>query len=298
MDGWVGELIHFDSHEEYNAYPAIRSTALKTIMSAQGPRAYYLENVNPPPDVDRAFDKNENIQPKVDDFVLGILLHEYALEGKQNWFVTRHTRGSKAWLDDLDEHDHQWALTQTNDAKIRAWRDAMMRNHSVRKLVEDGSFQEQSFVFDTPLAIKGKARVDLFSFDGSIWDLKSTRHHDRKSFDRQIVDLRYDFSAAFYEKARNSVPEFRGMQAPFRHIVLCKSHPYYCYIWELDRSYLRVGHRDVELAFQRLAECQKREAEGMDPMQAWPDLLERNQDDSIAAPEWYLAQSGFRPEEI
>lgn len=292
-----GELVTYKSHDEYNQADRVRSTSLKHIMEPQGPRAYYLKVVNPPINVDRAFDKNRDVQPKVDNMVLGTLLHEYALEGKVNWFVTKYRRGTKAWADEIDEHDGLWALTPTADAQVRAWRESMMRNAEIRPLIEKSSFKEQSFHFSLA-GIDCKARVDMFGFDGSIWDLKSTRATDRQGFERQIIDLMYDFSAAFYELARDAVPEFRGMRAPFRHVALSKTFPYYCYVWPLDRSYLRVGRRNVEEAFKRLAECLHRQSQGMDPLLAWPDLLENKQGESFSAPARYLADAGFAPDQF
>lgn len=293
----VGELVTYNSHEEYNADDRVRSTQLKDMMSPQGPRAYYLKYVNPVPNVDKEYDKNAHIQPKVDDMVLGSLLHEYALEGKKNWFACKSRRGSAAWMDEIDEHDGKWAVTETNARNLDAWRDAMMRNAEVREIVESGSFSEQSFQFTHWTGIKAKARADLFAFDGTIWDLKTTRHSDRRGFERQFRDLNYGFSAAFYEIARNSVPELHGMRAPFKHIVLCKKWPYYCYVWPCSREYLTVGHRDVHAAFERLQDCLTREASGMDPLNAWPDLQERTQGDASVPDDWWLSQNNFVPDD-
>lgn len=293
----TGELATYKSHADYDADPRVRSTQLKAIMEPQGPRAYYLKYVNPPADVDAEFDSNDLIQPKVSEMVLGTLLHEYSLQGKCNWFITQERRGSNAWKDDIEEHPGLWALTPKNNAKVLAWHDAMMRNREVRELIESGSFSEQAFRFTHSTGIKAKARIDLFSFEGHIWDLKTTAATDRDGFERQMVNLNYPFSASFYLQAVDAVPELHGMNVTFKHIVLCKSHPYYCYIWELDRSWLRLGHADVDTAFSRLHTCLERERNG-DPWDvAWPDVLELKQGETIAPSEWLLAKKGYTEEE-
>lgn len=293
----IGELATYNSHEEYDADDRVRSTQLKTILDAQGPRAYYLKYIAPPADVDKEYDANADIQPKVDEKVLGILLHEFGLEGKQNFFRCTTRRGSKAWVEEIEDNDGKWALNDTNFAKLHAWREALLRNTTARKLIESGSFSEQAFRFTHGTGIKAKARVDMFSFTGSIYDLKTTVATNRAEFDLQSMKLHYPFQAAYYEMARNSVPQFHGMRAPFHHIIVCKKHPYWCYVWPLHDSYLRVGHKQLESAFERLAQCRRRhaeiEAEGGEPITAWPDYEENKQSDEIAAPDWYLSQHGW-----
>lgn len=293
----VGELATYKSHADYDADPRVRSTQLKAMMEPQGPRAYYLKYVNPPVDADEEFDANELIQPKVDEKVLGTLLHEYSLQGKKNWYVTDERRGTNKWKEEVKEAGGLWALTPKNNSKVLAWHDALMRNKEVRKLVESHSFSEQAFRFKHHTGIEAKARVDLFSFDGSIWDLKTTRHTDRRGFERQCIELNYPFSAAFYQISCKSVPELHGMEANFKHIVLCKTHPYYAYVWPLSRGFLRLGHNDVETAFARLHTCLTREKNGEPWDVAWPDYLEMKQGEALEPPAWLLEQKGWTEEE-
>lgn len=291
---FTGRLAKYSSHDEYNADTSrVRSTQLKDMVSPQGPRSYYLKYVLALADIDRN-DRHSDFQPKITDLEMGTLLHEYALEGVQNWFVCDERRGSDAWYDSIDEHDGKWAIKPRQAEQLVAWRDSMMRNKEVRDLIESKSFQEQAFQFThNETGIECKSRVDLFGFDGTIWDLKTTRHLSRDDYDRQVINLNYPFSAAFYEAGRNSVPEFSGMRAPFKHIVLCKSHPYYCYIWPVDRSYLRVGHQEVQKALFRLKSCLDQQQEVNNPEDAWPDLQELKQGDSVTAPEWWLSKKGW-----
>lgn len=290
-----GELCSW-THEEYEADTSrVRSTWLKKMISDQGPRAYYLNYVNPVPELDVEHDVYGAIQPKVNDLVMGILLHEFAFGGVVNWFICKERRGTNRWHDAVEEHDGQWALKPKQDAELRAWRESMMRNREVRQLIESNSFHEQSFTFEC-FGIPAKSRVDLLGYNGAIWDLKSTRHTTRKQFENDIEKLRYDFSAAFQELARNSVPEYSDLVAPYNHIVLCKSYPYYCYVWPLERSWIRLGMGHLDWAFRWLRRCLDDQESSDDPLDAWPDLQEAKQVDELPPPDWVLSKHGVNPD--
>src|SRR5690606_3300414 len=113
-----------------------------------------------------------------------------------------------------------------------------------REALEAEGFSEHPIVFECPVykvdgtavEIPCKAAIDKFQLNGTIEDLKTSSSVTRDQFLRQVYDYSYHFSAAFYERARNSIDGFNGFGPPFYHIVLQKKWPYYAYRWELDRS--------------------------------------------------------------
>lgn len=289
------------SLKEYEADTSrVRSTALKEFRKPQSARLYYLKHVaktlKPEPDV------NDHIQPEVDDLIFGNLFHEFLLDGVCNWFVNPHRRGTNAWKDTIEEFAPKWGVKQHQHDQLIAMRDSVMANPKCRRILEAGGFTEQTFLWDfipdngcDP--VPAKMRCDWLADNASIIDLKTTRYSDRPGFEQQCMALGYDFSAAFYEMGRNSVPEYHDTFAKFAHIVVSKQPPYFAYFWPMHCSWLRIGQDQVNRAINQLAECRKRQAEyeaaGRPAIEAWPDPVQDEQDEELAAPDWYLASLGY-----
>lgn len=290
-----------DTYQKDKAH--VRSSDLKPMMSDQGPRAYYLECVEPPPKQDDETVTDDS-QPDITELVEGTLFHEYLLRGKKLWEVQPAKRGSKAWKERRAELPNDiWLVPAGKDHDWKAWRDGAMRNKEIRRLIEQGAFAEQTVTFEhEPTGLPCKVRYDWFPTDGIVYDLKTSTATNRREFSKQIANLRYDMSAAFYCSGLYSIPEFSGEMPEFKHIVVSKKWPHYSYVWPLDQHWIRVGWRDCTVALERIAECRKREKEivdaGGDPIDAWPDLLERDQCYPEAPPEWFLSQRGFQAEAI
>lgn len=286
------------TREQYEADKTrCRSTSLKDILSDQGPRLYYLKHVTrslqPEPDA------NDHIQPEVDDLILGTIFHEFLLEQIENWFVCTHRRGTNAWKDAIEENAQKWAIKPRQEKQLLGMRDSVMASKRCRAVLEQGGFTEQTFLWDYELdngqLIPSKCRIDWLASDGSIFDLKTTRHANRRDFTNQCIDLDYGFSAAFYESGRNSVPEFNGMDnAEFYHITVCKQPPYWAYLHPFDKSWLAMGRRSVKKAMTALSKCLTDQIPlllaGADPLTAWPDLLEETEMRREAVPNYVLAR--------
>lgn len=268
------------------------------MLSEQGPRLYYLKHVA------RSLrdepDANDDIQPEVDDLILGTIFHEFLLEEIRNWFVCEHRRGTAKWKDAIEENAPKWAIKPRQEKQLLGMRDAVMASKRCRTVLEQGGFTEQTFLWEYQLAndksIPCKCRIDWLASDGSIFDLKTTRHTNRRDFTSQAIDLNYGFSASFYEQGRDSVPEFSGMdQSEFYHITVCKQPPYWSYLHPFDRSWLAMGRRDVARAMNALSKCLKdqeelKQAGVTDMLPAWPDKLEEIEMRREAVPNWVLAR--------
>lgn len=274
-----------------------RSTQLKAIVSERGPREYYFTAIAPRPE-DEGKSKNELIQETVDDKVLGQLLHEMILEGEKNWTTCDERVGTNKWKDAVNENPGKWVIKSADEQKLYGWQDGLMRNPQVREALERESFSEHVILFDFDVysdqgvtEIPSKASIDKLYLNGAVADIKTTRAKTRREFERQMEDLLYHFSSAFYERARNSLKGFHGFDAPFYHIVVQKHWPYHAYMWEVERStWMAMGHARVETAFHRLAKCKAEHerllAEGGDVLNAWPDF--EDDPSPLAAPPWVM----------
>lgn len=301
----VGVLAAWD-HQTYDADKSrVRSTSLKSILGPHGPRDYFLRYVDKKsPVYDGDHDAVNYLMPgmtqgKVDSKVIGQLLHYWVLEEQKPWFKCPHKRNSAGWSSAVRDSGGLWALKPQEVVHLTGMYDGLLRNKEIRELLEQRHFKEETILWEHHTGVEAKARLDMVDFRQVIYDLKTTRHATRSKFDRQLRELQYEFSAAFYYMARNSIPDWQDCRAPFKHIVVSSVPPHYAWMSPLDLSYLQVGHRNVEKAFKLFKECMLRHATfaagigGQPVIEAWPDNEEQDQQYPISAPTYYLSQSGF-----
>lgn len=264
----------------------VRSTSMKSLVSAQGPRAFYLNHLRAR---EPAIDANDDYSPKSGPIVLGTLFHELVIDGKVGWHVNANRRGTTAWKVCCKRNAGTVALSKKDDATLWAWREAIDRNAEAREMLASGSFGEQVILWDQPVTfadadgaehtvnVPSKCAIDLFSFAGQFACIKTTRAGNLEEWERELERKNYPFSAAFYQLGIRSIPEFAGYNEPIKHIVLCKQPPYYCYVKPLDKQWMLIGMGQVAKAFERYARCTWDMEHGVEPLAAWPDLLERTQ---------------------
>lgn len=298
----TGQVVSWD-HAHYNAdREYVRSTNMKHFVSAQGPRAYYWEVLNPP--------RRQTLRlsdEKVGVMQLGNIVHEYLLEEKQNWKVMPSRRNSNAAKDLADEFPDKWLITEAQEADILGMREGALRNPKVRRLVEDShSEREQTILFDWR-GVKAKVRLDMLVLGNElegIYDIKTTLATSRDKFNYQIRQLKYDFSAAMYLYGVQQVKQFATWVPTFNHIAISKKRPYYTYVWPLDmETFIKVGLQELGKSFEVLRICMEACAEkGLDPaspeaIEFWPDRTEQFQENPNTAPPWYVASSNsFDPD--
>ncbi len=280
------------NRDEYEADKTrVRSTSLKLfVKTPQGPRAYYRAVVAPEPTLLNE-DEQRKEETKKRNLIVGTLLHELLLEGKQDWFVTESRRGSKQWLDEADEHGEQRLIKPREEREILVMRDAVMRNKQCAALLKAGGLSEQTVAWEEEIdgqVIECKCRIDWLTDSGIIVDLKSSMAKERWQFHEQIWEYGYDFSAAYYARGLLSVPEYHGHRVKFLHLVVNKLG--YAYLWPLDPQWLAAGNRSVTRALKDLAWCRNNEKQGLDPDDAWPDLQEKKQLMVLGPNEWQVAQ--------
>lgn len=283
-----------------------RSTKLKTmVVEPQGPRAYYRQHINP-----RANSKEED-SGKVDDKVLGSLLHEFMLEGRIGWYQYdgRADKRNAEYQEALENAAGRPIIKQQHVDTIHRWAETIESTDEAAELINGPRYTEQTAIwtetveFDdgTTEDIECKAAIDIFTFDGLIGDLKTTRRRTRSSYERDVWDLRYDFSAAFYARGRRAFMGYDEFtELPFVHIVLMKGEPEWCYVWPFSdgvTGWMGIGNQSVEKALCNLAKCRREQRRllemGDDPIHAWPDFVREDHSGPMMPSEWVLSQFGF-----
>ncbi len=102
-----------------------------------------------------------------------------------------------------------------------------------------------------------KARLDSVLVDeGIVVDLKTTDSVDPESFTKKVVNLGYDFQAAYYAKAAEV-----AYGKPFRFIFVAveRRAPFAVDLFEVTPDMLKEGTAKCEIALRRYAECERSE---------------------------------------
>ena len=273
------------SKDEYDKDKRARSTGLKILVDpGQGPAKYFREVVK-----GQRFDEDDD--ERKTSLVLGSLLHEWLLEGKRKWFVTKERRGSRAYEDDCDDHPGMVALKGHEEKKLNDWREAVMANAPCRKLFETHGFTEQTIIWDhevNGVIIPSKCRLDFLGSDQGVIDLKTTRMKSRADFEKQMVNLHYDLSAAWYLIGMAEAELLVGRRirsASFSHLVVMGggNEPAWAYLWPLGPDWIECGISKVKAATRVLADCM---SSGV-----WPDWMQEAQGEMTAPPVWAIEQS-------
>lgn len=307
-----GRLVKIEKADYELLTGRLRSTDLKHILEEQGPRAYWWNVLQKQQedmtDVER-WNLDGEYRKRAVHFMQGNLFHELMLDGHIGWYETEVTRNinHKAYQEELDAAEGKPILSAAEVRAIEAWFEGAMRNKEIRAIIEGPRLSEQVVLWDevvevplqrggtTEITLPAKLSYDLWCPDAR-YCIKTTSAKTRYGYRKQIHDLKYHFSGAFYERGARNVPELRKVKAPFKHIVIHKEHPHYSYVWELSRVWINNGHRLVQTAVERVARCTYAEmqlAEGVDPIEAWPDYLETNDDARYMVPDvWMIEEEG------
>lgn len=285
--------------EEYEAQRSyVRSTSLKVfVKTPQGPRAYYKNYLA---NSAKTASDEEDLEGEKPAFTTGKLLHQLLLEKKRMWFVTKNRKGTNKYKDEEEERWPLKPIKQHEECSLLAMYDAVMSNPQCRKMIEGGGFTEQTIVWEENVGgrvIPCKCRLDFMTHSGTaIVDLKTSVATDIYKFGEQIWKYGYEFSAAFYKRGLQSVPEFQGTNPAFYHMVVNKEG--YAYLWPLHPSYLAMGANQVRYSLKRLAECLNAVDAGVPDSEAWPDdhyreCCRREFNSGLAPKEWVVAQSNL-----
>ena len=125
------------------------------------------------------------------------------------------------------------------------------------------------------LGVRCKARLDsVLVEEGIVLDLKTTDSVDYDSFTKKVVNLGYDFQAAYYAKAAEV-----AYGKPFRFIFVAveRKAPYTVELFEVTPDMLAEGHHKCSIALGDYRRC---EESGQ-----WPNREPRIY--NLEYPSWY-----------
>lgn len=196
-------------------------------------------------------------QKETDAMRIGRIVHEYILEGVQNYVTSPfdyfRTKEAREWRDSQTLP----IITAEEVERIHAMHAAVSRHPAAAELLRSG-IAEQTILFEEPTTGAAcRCRPDWMTSDGVIVDLKTTDDASPAAFARSVRKYRYDVQAAFYldgvEYATGIRPEH------FYFIAVEKSAPFGVAVYELSEGMIE----DARLTY-------------LEDLKTWQTCMERD----------------------
>lgn len=186
-------------------------------------------------------------------------------------------RAGKEW----EAFQLQWAgctiVKPEEIATARRMREAVMAHPKARALLESGD-PEVSITWTSTNGLACKARVDFVpAGDRGIVELKTTRHIDKRAFQREFASRLYHAQASFYQDGYGLA--VFGELAPVRVTMIAVENvePHDVMVWSIPDDVLEVGRRKVDEWLSTVAAC---EASGK-----WPGVG-GDGEETMTLPDW------------
>ncbi|KKN03263.1 hypothetical protein LCGC14_1109290 [marine sediment metagenome] len=229
------------TESEYNAIDAIRHSRLKVAGVSMKHYKHALDN-------ERA-DKPH--------FKFGRAVHCAVLEPLA--FTSRYVlwdggrRAGKTWTAFVEATPGHDILTATE------WNDCMamveaVRSHPLAASILSKGEPEVTLTWqDKETGLCLKCRCD-WARPGIVVDLKTATEGDFRDFSRAVAKYGYASQAAFYSDGYAAV---HGKTPHFVFIVVEKSAPFDCVVYELDDEAIASGRRSYRGLLEQVAACER-----------------------------------------
>jgi PDDEXK-like domain of unknown function (DUF3799) len=238
-------------HADCSAGVPSLSSSIAKVMLSDTPRHAWLKHPRLNPEFE--FDDNSK-------FDLGSVAHELIL-GKGGGFQVLEFAD---WRSNLAKAARAEAI---NDGKVpilthqheAADAMAIVAEEAIREIdpdfYGDDAESEVVAVWDDMGGARCRSMIDRF--DGiTIWDVKTTDLSlSDGALSRQIVNMGYDLSAAFYLRGMSQLmPEMAG-RFKFRWVFIEANAPHEVRVIEADNAMLTLGDKKAALAIEKWKNC-------------------------------------------
>lgn len=199
----------------------------------------------------------------------GRLIHSAVLEAHTFHFLYAVTdldrRGTKAWQEEeaaAASEGRQLIKRADYDGAMRI-RDAVLAHPTARNLLAPGLLTEASVFWpDHGTGLPCRARMDGIRPEQRVLlDVKTTVDASPDEFVRSAGKFKHHWQAAFYRAGIAAAPGGFRPEA-FFFIAVERDEPHLVAVYELSRTALMQGERDIREALEEYARC---EASGI-----WP----------------------------
>lgn len=244
--------IQIITNSAYHKGPGLSSTGIKNILKS--PMHFKEASLNP-------------VEPTT-EMLRGTLIHTLLLEPEkfeEDYVVGDFSvRRGKEYEKLLTDNPTKTIITRAEyeeSEKIReAFNFQMNTNKDLAALME--GTKELSFYWeDEKTGVKCKVRPDNITPGGVIVDLKTTWNASYDQFQKQMVDLGYWISAAYYLKGvretfkQTKKPDILPVCHTFKIVAVETKAPYPVAIYEIGPKALDEGAKYCDRALEIFADC-------------------------------------------
>jgi hypothetical protein len=269
--------LHTCTFEEYNQLPGLRSSDLKMFM--ESPQKYE----------DFCLLRSQK-QTETDAMRLGTILHALVIEGSRQYRTWPGKKVGKDWKQFKAECDadgtyilQKYGKTD-EEVMIESQVGAILRNKMAVKLIEQTAVREQTILWDEK-DVACKSRLDFLTGHGPIADLKTAADPRPHKFFRQMDELGYHYSAAFYEMSRDALQQSNYIH-PYYWIVVSKKPWFYCEVYPLDPAVRDEAREMINIKLNQFRICQE--------TGNWSDdRFESGKPSLLPTPDWYIREHGI-----
>lgn len=261
------------SFDEYNKINALRSSDFKTFC--ESPLKYH----------DMCLTKQQKFQP-TDAMRLGTILHSFILDGVKKYEVWPNRKQGNDWKQFKADCDERGVIVLQQYGKtdelhhIEMQIQAVTRCKAAVELFEKTAVREQTIIWNNQ-GVKSKARLDMWTEDGCIPDLKVTVNPKPREFFNQMNALGYHVSARWYELARDAFYGVPNGDYPFYWITVSSRPWYYCKVYEMDPSVREAADNLIRMKLSHMRMCIKHKD--------WSDSR-FDKPEMLFAPDWFLKE--------
>lgn len=150
------------------------------------------------------------------------------------------------------DNEGRTGISATDYEKITAMSRTIYAQDDYKRALE-GAAVEVSIVDVEHMGVKIKARLDIVTAGGELWDYKTTTDASPEAFGRAAANYSYWLKMAFYHDMYAAAYG----QAPRRTILLAqeKEQPYLCQAYKLTREQLQSGRNAYQMALGIYQRC-------------------------------------------
>lgn len=237
-----------ESHEAYNAHPALRASYLKMVLEA--PKIYEWFVVKKMP---------RKITPALE---FGDLAHKALLEPahfKKHMIMEPKFSGTgmkaakQSWYDALP---HGAIVVDDKDAEVlTGMMGSLVDDPDIQKLLSKGYPELSLYWDDAKTGRRCKARPDYITEDGWIINFKTAADASLRGFHYAIQDQGYHLQAVSYTTGYREV--FGKEPQGYIWVVVEKTAPWLTAIYVADQALMEVGEKDYRTAIDLVDACTK-----------------------------------------
>lgn len=243
--------------EEYNNYPAARSSLLK-LFNNKSPAHYLHALENPkastPAQLFGTAVHEAMLEPKLfkEKMIVMPIFEGKTKDGKitTNANATEVKEKAAKWL--MENHG-KTIITEEERFNLEGMLASISKHKRASELLSDGNSEESLFWTDPETGIQCKARPDRLREGHIIADVKTTEDASEWSFNKDIAKFGYHFQGAMQLDAATAV--FDKIFDTFIIIAVEKQAPWGVQCFQLSENDLREGQELYYSALRKLKVC-------------------------------------------